>query len=47
MPLTREFAELLGKIMAQILHILALSTKAMNEGQASELIDILCSFLAD
>jgi len=30
-PLTSEFTELLGKIMAQILSILAFSTKAMKE----------------
>ena len=34
-------------IMAQILSVLALSTKAMTERRISELIDSLCSFLAD
>ncbi len=38
-PLTNELTELLGKIMAQILCILALSTKAMTERRISELID--------
>jgi hypothetical protein len=39
MPLANEWTELLGKIMAQILSILALSTKAMTEGRISELGD--------
>ena len=47
MPLSKEFTELLGKIMAQILSILALSTKAMTERRMSGLIDAVCSFLAD
>ena len=34
-------------IMAQILSVLALSTKAMSERRISELIDSLCPFLAD
>ena len=34
-PLTPEMAELLAKIMAQILSILALSTKAMKERRIS------------
>jgi hypothetical protein len=38
MPLTNEPRELLGKIMAQLLLILALSTKAMTEGRISESI---------
>ena len=38
-PLTNGLTELLGKIMAQILCILALSTKAMTERRISELID--------
>jgi hypothetical protein len=38
MPLTNESTELLGKIMAQILSILALSTKAMTERRISESI---------
>jgi hypothetical protein len=37
-PLTNGLTELLGKIMAQILCILALSTKAMTERRISELI---------
>jgi hypothetical protein len=46
MPLSMEFTELLGKIMAQILSILALSTKAMTERRMNVLIDAVCSFLA-
>jgi hypothetical protein len=46
-PLTKDFMELLGKIMAQILSILALSTKTMTERRTSELVHGLCSFLAD
>jgi len=44
-PLTNGFTELLGKIMAQILSILALSIKAMTERRISELIDSLCPYL--
>ena len=47
MPLSEDFTELLGKIMAQIVSILALSTKAMTERRMSALIDAVCSFLAD
>ena len=46
-PLTNESRELLGKIMAQLLLILALSTKAMTERRISELIRSRCLFLAD
>jgi hypothetical protein len=46
-PLTNGFTELLGKVMAQILSILALSTKAVTERRISELIDSLCPFYAD
>ena len=46
-PLTSGLTELLGMIMAQILSILALSTKAMTERRISESIDSLCPFLAD
>jgi hypothetical protein len=46
-PLTSEFTELLGKIMAQILSILALSTKTMTERRMSESIHALSSFLTD
>ena len=35
-PLTNELTELLGKVMAQLLSILALSTKAMSERRISE-----------
>ena len=45
-PLTNELTELLGKIMAQILSVLALSTKMMTEKWMSESIYVLCS-LAD
>ena len=38
MPLTNELAVLLGKIMAQLLLILALSTKAMTDKKISALI---------
>jgi hypothetical protein len=47
MPLSKDFTELLGKIMAQIVSILALSTKAMTERRMSALIDAVCPFLAD
>ena len=46
-PLTDDFKELLGKIMAQILSILALSTKVMTERRISRLIYTQFSFLAD
>ena len=42
MTLTNESTDLLGKIMAQLLLILALSTKAMRDGKISELIRSLC-----
>jgi hypothetical protein len=37
-PLTEELTELLGKIMAQLLSILALSAKMMTDNRISELI---------
>jgi hypothetical protein len=41
-PLTNESMEFLGKIMAQLLSILALSTKVMSEGRLSEyMVDII------
>jgi predicted glycoside hydrolase/deacetylase ChbG (UPF0249 family) len=44
--LTDDLTELLGKIMAQLLTILALSTKAVTDTQISELSHSLClSFL--
>jgi len=46
-PLTDDFKELLGKIMAQILSILALSTKVMTERRISKLTYAQCSFLVD
>jgi hypothetical protein len=45
MPLTNEWMELLGTIMAQLLSILALSTKAMTDRRIS--VGSLCTFLAD
>ena len=47
MALTDDFKELLGKIMAQILSILALSTRSVTERRISKLIHALFSFLAD
>jgi hypothetical protein len=35
-PLTEAMTELLGKIMAQVISILALSTKAMTQGRISK-----------
>ena len=46
-PLTKDLTELLGKIMAQVLSILGLSTKAMTERRTSESVHGLCSYLAD
>jgi len=47
-PLTNEFTELLGKIMAQILSILAISTKAMAQRRMSvSPFTYSISFLAD
>ena len=37
MPFTEDMTELLGKIMSQVLSILALSTKEMMGGRMSEL----------
>ena len=42
-PLTNGFTELLGRIMAQLLFILALSTKAMTERRISQSMDLLCA----
>ena len=39
-PLTSEMTELFGKIMAQILLILALSTKEMSQNRISEEISL-------
>ena len=47
MQLTNELTELLGKIMAQLLRILALSTKAMTDNIISKFIRSLCFSLAD
>ena len=41
-PLTEDLTDLLGKIMAQLLSILALSTKAMVDRRLSELNHSLC-----
>lgn len=46
-PLTEELTALLGKIMAQLLSILALSAKAMTDGKISKLTKPLRRFLAD
>ena len=46
MPLTNGFTELLGKIMAQLLYILALSTKVMTKSRTSKPLNI-CTFLAE
>ena len=43
MPLTDDLTGLLGKIMAQLLTILALATKAMTNGRISESDLPLCS----
>ena len=44
--LTPEFTELLGKIMAQLLSILALSTKAMKDGRTSQFTNPVFHVLA-
>jgi hypothetical protein len=46
-PLTTSMTELLGKIMAQVLSILALSTKTMKERQISESIHSVYLFFID
>ena len=46
-PLTNDFTELLGKIMAELLSILAISTKEMTDGKTSELFHSLSPLLAD
>ena len=46
-PFANELTELLGKIMAQLLSVLALSTKAMTDRKISESIRSLCFLLAD
>jgi hypothetical protein len=43
-PLTDDLIELLGKIMAQLLLILALSTKVMRDKGVSELDNSWCLF---
>jgi hypothetical protein len=45
--ITNDFMELLGKVMAQILSILALSTKAIKERRISELVYSLLPFETD
>ena len=47
MPLTNELTELLGKVMAQLLSILALSTKAMTDRKIGEVVRPLCFLLTD
>ena len=46
-PLTPEMTLLLGKIMAQVLSVLALSTKEMKERRISASICLVFSFMAD
>jgi archaellum component FlaC len=46
-PLTNDFTELLGKIMAELLSVLANSTKEMTDWKMSELIHSLFPLLAD
>jgi hypothetical protein len=46
-PLTNDFTELLGKIMAELLSILAISTKEMTDRKMSELIRSPFVLLAD
>ena len=43
-PLAPEMTELLAKILAQVLFVLALSTKEMKEMRISALIYSRCSF---
>jgi hypothetical protein len=45
--LTTDMTELLGKIMAELLSILALSTKEVTDKRMSELIHSLSPFHAD
>jgi hypothetical protein len=47
LPLTSEMTLLLGKIMAQVLSVLALSTKEMKEKRISESIRSIFHFMAD
>ena len=47
MPCENEWMELLGKIMAQILVIVGLSTKAMKEWRISQSIHAQCLLLID
>ena len=47
MPLTSALTGLLGDTMAEILSVLALSTKSMKEGRISELIHALYFSMAD
>jgi len=44
-PLNEALTELLGKIMAQLLSLLALSTKMMTDKRISELFHCPCAFL--
>jgi hypothetical protein len=46
-PLTPEMTELLAKIMAQILSVLALSTKTMKERRISWSIQSVYSFITN
>jgi hypothetical protein len=46
-PLTPEMTLLLGKIMAQVLIVLALSTKEMKERRISMYFRLVFSFVVD
>ncbi|KAH9969849.1 hypothetical protein BC827DRAFT_1263022 [Russula dissimulans] len=46
-PLTYELGKLLGKILAELLSVLALSTKEMTDWRISKLIQLLCTYRAD
>jgi len=46
-PLTSEMTLLLGKIMAQVLSVLALSTKEMKERRISKSIGLIFSLMAN
>jgi hypothetical protein len=46
-PLTPEMTSLLGKIMAQVLSVLALSTKEMKERRISGSFGSMSSFVSD
>jgi hypothetical protein len=45
--ISNEFVKLLGKVMAQLLSILALSTKAMTDQRISKFSDVICPCSAE